>query len=109
MPALAAQACHPAPCAHLPSPSCVLLQAVLQLPCVLCLLWFSASLKAGNILFLAKASWASILSSPTSIYFFIYAGAPHSRNHGMRGSQATRPLLTVPRSAAPGGCPRAAH
>lgn len=58
------------PCLPTPEP----LQAVLQLPSVLCLLWFSASLKAGNILFLEEASWASILASPTSVYFFIYAG-----------------------------------
>ena len=45
-------------------------QAVLQLPSLLCLLWYSSMALAGNIRFESHTSAADIATSPTSIYFY---------------------------------------
>lgn len=45
-------------------------QAVLQLPSLLCLLWYSSMAMAGNIRFESSTSAATIATSPTSVYFY---------------------------------------
>ncbi|KAI7845483.1 hypothetical protein COHA_001031 [Chlorella ohadii] len=51
----------------------IAMQAVLQLPSLLCLLWYSSMALAGNIRFEASTSAATIATSPTSIYFYAYS------------------------------------
>ena len=48
----------------------IAMQAVLQLPSLLCLLWYSSMSAAGNIRFESSTSAATIATSPTSIYFY---------------------------------------
>ena len=66
----------PRPCSAraAPRPAAAPPQAVLQLPSLLCLLWYSSSSKAGSVLYAdAASSWAAIATSPTSLYFYCYA------------------------------------
>ncbi|KAL4458945.1 hypothetical protein ABPG75_013810 [Micractinium tetrahymenae] len=51
------------------------LGAVMHLPSVLSLLWWSDCLKAGSIQYQATPSFGSIAASPTAIYFYTYAGS----------------------------------
>ena len=48
----------------------IAMQAVLQLPSLLCLLWYSSMAMAGNIRFESSTSAATIATSPTSVYFY---------------------------------------
>jgi hypothetical protein len=53
----------------------VALQAVLQVPSVLALLWFTDCQKAGSIEWDAAATWGGVLSSSTAIFFYIYSAS----------------------------------
>ena len=59
----------PHPCPNPP------LQAVLQVPSVLALLWYTAAYRAGSIHYEHSSSWAGVLSSTVAIYFYLYAGS----------------------------------
>jgi hypothetical protein len=53
----------------------ILFDALLQLPSVLCLLWYSNTVRAGNINFESGPTWAGICGSRVAVYFYIYCGS----------------------------------
>lgn len=53
----------------------IMLEAMLQLPSVLCLLWYDDSARAGNILFASENHWGDTCRSRVAVYFYIYAGS----------------------------------
>ena len=53
----------------------ILFQALLQLPSVLCLLWYNNAVRAGNIQFASENSWSQICRSKVATYFYIYSGS----------------------------------
>lgn len=54
----------------------IALQAALQLPSIMSLVWLDASAKSGGIQYQPQDTWGDVATSRTAVFFYAYAGAP---------------------------------